>query len=84
MTLDVALCRYGLAGVRAVENQVCVAPVSLVGSHPLDAVGADGTRLGLARDDHAAATGSVDVGALAESRSSVTVRPYSDVEAFER
>ena len=50
----------------------------------LDAVGADGTQLGLARDDHAAATGSVDVGALAESRSSVTVRPYPDVEAFER
>lgn len=48
MTLDVALCQYGLAGVRDVDA-LCER-----------------------------------AGALAESRSSVTVRPYPDVEAFER
>ena len=48
MTLDVALCRYGPAGVRDVDA-LCER-----------------------------------AGALAESRSSATVRPYPDVEAFER
>jgi len=48
MTLDVALCQDGLAGVRDVDA-LCER-----------------------------------AGALAESRSSVTVRPYPDVEAFER
>lgn len=79
---------------RAVENQCFVAQVPMVGTHrsgerdptgrsaifaPCDDVlGPHGTRLTLPQDEHAAATGSVDVGALRESRETAAVRPYAD------
>jgi predicted amidohydrolase len=82
------------AAARAVENQCYVAQVPLVGTHPSgektgtgratvyqpcdDVVGADGTGLSLPRDAHAAATQTLDVDALRESRTSASVRPYAD------
>jgi predicted amidohydrolase len=88
------------AAARAVENQVYVAQVCLVGSHPTesleggtgrsalfapcdDVVGADGTRLSLSRDRHAAATTAVDLERLRTARQSASVRPYTDTEVFE-
>lgn len=87
------------AAARAVENQMYVAQVSVVGeqSEELagtgelvgtgrsavfgpcdDVVGPHGTRLSLPRDVRAAATCSVDVAALRNSRRAAAVRPYSD------
>lgn len=80
------------AAARAVENQCYVASVPLVGARgdaggvgrsrifaPTDDVcGARGTRLELPWNRRAAATGTVDVGALRESRESAAVRPYAD------
>lgn len=79
---------------RAVENQAYFAHVPVVdcrdggesaatGRAGLyapcdDVVGPGGTRLSLARDEHAAATGRVDVAALRESRERASVRPYTD------
>lgn len=88
------------AAARAVENQVYVAQVCLVGSRPKesidggtgrsalfapcdDVVGADGTRLSLSRDRHAAATTAADLGRLRTARTSASVRPYTDTEVFE-
>jgi len=81
------------AAARAVENQLYVAQVSVVGTTgegatatgrsavfaPCDdVVGPHGTRLSLARDAHAAGVCGVDVGALRESRRTAEVRPYAD------
>jgi len=81
------------AAARAVENQLYVAQVSVVGTTggdetgtgrsavfaPCDdVVGPHGTRLSLARDAHAAGVCGVDVGALRESRRAAEVRPYAD------
>lgn len=80
------------AAARAVENQAFVAQVPLVGARgdaagtggsavfaPCDDVlGPHGTRLRLPRDEAAAATCRVDVGALRRSREAADVRPYAD------
>jgi len=79
---------------RAVENQCFVAQVPMVGTHrsgerdptgrsavfaPCDDVfGPHGTRLTLPQDEHTAATGTVDVGALRDSREAAAIRPYAD------
>lgn len=79
---------------RAVENQCYVAQVPMVGEHRSgetsptgraavfapcdDVVGPHGTRLTLPRDEHAAATCTVDVGALRDSRERAAVRPYAE------
>jgi predicted amidohydrolase len=81
-------------GARAVENQCYVAQVPMVGDHrsgersptgraglfaPCDDVlGPHGTRLTLPQDRHTAATDTVDVAALRESREAAEVRPYDD------
>lgn len=82
------------AAARAVENQAYVAYVPLVGDHlgedwratgrsavfaPCDdVVGPHGTRLSLPQDVGAAASCSLDLGALRASRESAAVRPYTD------
>lgn len=80
------------AAARAVENQCYVASVPLVGSRgdaegvgrsrvfaPTDDVcGPHGTRLELPWNRRAAATETVDLDALRESRESAAVRPYTD------
>lgn len=86
------------AAARAVENQLYVAQVSVVGAASSesrgtgrsavfapcdDVVGPHGTRLLLSRDDHAAAACAVDVDALRESRASAAVRPYTDASGRE-
>lgn len=86
------------SAARAVENQLYVAQVPLVGDHPRgdktgtgrgtiygpcdDVVGADGTGLTLPRDEHTAATQSLDVDALRTSRERASVRPYTDRAYF--
>ncbi|WP_227356549.1 nitrilase-related carbon-nitrogen hydrolase [Haladaptatus salinisoli] len=87
------------SAARAVENQLYVAQVSVVGNRPGgdltgtgrsavfapcdDVVGAHGTRLSLPRDESAAATYSVDVTALRKSRTDAAVRPYADANRRE-
>jgi predicted amidohydrolase len=82
------------AAARAVENQSYLAHVSTVGTRPDgaltgtgrsavyapcdDIVGAHGTQLSLPRDMGAAATCSVDITDLRESRMDADVRPYTD------
>lgn len=80
------------ASARAIENQYYVASIPLVGERgdtggvgastlfaPCDDVcGPHGTRLQLARNECMAATGTVDIEALRESRENAEVRPYSD------
>lgn len=82
------------AAARAVENQLYVAQVSVVGERadgdlagtgrsavfaPCDdVVGPHGTRLSLPKNEAAAATCSVDIGALRTSRAEASVRPYAD------
>ncbi|WP_435176857.1 nitrilase-related carbon-nitrogen hydrolase [Halorussus sp. AFM4] len=81
------------AAARAVENQLYVAHVSVVGERSADlrgtgrsavyapcddVVGPRGTRLSLPRDEFAAGTCAVDVAALRRSRSDAAVRPYAD------
>ncbi|MFC4550272.1 MULTISPECIES: nitrilase-related carbon-nitrogen hydrolase [Halorussus] len=82
------------AAARAVENQLYVAQVSVVGARsdgdltgtgrsavfaPCDdVVGPHGTRLSLPRDEGTAATCSVDVDALRTSREEAAVRPFAD------
>jgi predicted amidohydrolase len=87
------------SAARAVENQLYVAHVPLVGSHPApekagtgrgavygpcdDVVGPDGTGLTLPRDEHCAATQSLDVQRLRVSRAEASVRPYTDRAYFD-
>ena len=86
------------AAARAVENQLYVAQVSVVGERSADlcgtgrsavyapcddVVGPRGTRLSLPRDEFAAGTCSVDVDAVRKSRSEASVRPYADAESRE-
>lgn len=87
------------SAARAVENQLYVVHVPLVGTHPHpettgvgraavyepcdDIVGAAGTGLTLQRDSHAAATQSLDIEALRASRAEASVRPYTDRSHFE-
>jgi predicted amidohydrolase len=87
------------SAARAVENQLYVAHVPLVGSHPHpekagtgrgavygpcdDVVGPDGTGLTLPRDEHCAATQSLDIERLRDSRAEASVRPYTDRSYFE-
>lgn len=87
------------SAARAVENQLYVAHVPLVGTHPHaektgtgrgavyepcdDVVGPEGTGLTLPRDRHAAATQSLDIDGLRASRAEATVRPYTDRSYFE-
>ncbi|GGL51399.1 nitrilase-related carbon-nitrogen hydrolase [Halocalculus aciditolerans] len=80
------------AAARAVENQAYVAAVPLVAPAadvdatgrsavygPCDGlVGPDGTRLTLPADEDAAASCTVDMDALRESREAADVRPYTD------
>lgn len=82
------------AAARAVENQLDVIYVPLVGNHLTeewaatgrgtvfapcdDVVGPHGTRLSLPRDEHAVGTTSLYLSALRESRQSAEVRPYTD------
>lgn len=82
------------SAARAVENQLYVAHVPLVGTHPHpeqtgvgrgaiyepcdDVVGASGTGLTLPRDRHCAASQSLDIEALRASRAGASVRPYTD------
>lgn len=47
-----------------------------------DVVGPHGTRLSLARDEHAAGRARVDVDALRRSRADASVRPYTDAAEF--
>ncbi|UPV75408.1 hypothetical protein M0R89_04905 [Halorussus limi] len=86
------------SAARAVENQLYVAQVSVVGERSADlrgtgrsavfapcddVVGAGGTRLSLPRDERAAATCSVDVDAVRRSRADASVRPYTDARRGE-
>ncbi|WP_227378243.1 nitrilase-related carbon-nitrogen hydrolase [Haladaptatus halobius] len=87
------------SAARAVENQLYVVQVSVVGAQldgdlsgtgrsavfaPCDdVVGPHGTRLSLPRDEEAAATCSVDVTALRKSRTDAAVRPYADANRRE-
>lgn len=82
------------AAARAVENQLYVVYVPLVGSHLTeewaatgrgtvfapcdDVVGPHGTRLSLPRDEHAVGSTSLDLSELRESRQSAEVRPHTD------
>lgn len=82
------------SAARAIENQLYVAYVPLVGDHlgdrwaatgrgavfaPADGVvGPYATRLSLPRDEHTAGRCRLDVAALRESRRSAEVRPYAD------
>ena len=82
------------AAARAVENQSYIAHVSIVGTRPNvamtgtgrsavyspcdDIVGSHGTQLSLPRDKGAAATCSVDIADLRESRKNAEVQPYTD------
>jgi predicted amidohydrolase len=82
------------AAARAIENQCYVASVPLVGSRgdkggvgrsrvfaPCDDVcGPHGTRLELPWNQRAAATSTLDVDAVRESRESAEVRPYTDYQ----
>ena len=84
---------------RAVENQLYVVQVPLVGTHPRgeksgtgrgtvyapcdEIVGPEGTGLTLPRDRHTAATQSLDVAALRTSRTDAAVPPYTDSQRFE-
>lgn len=49
-----------------------------------DVVGPRGTRLSLPRDEHAAATCSLDPERLRTARESASVRPYADAGGFDR
>ncbi|MFB6082271.1 MAG: nitrilase-related carbon-nitrogen hydrolase [Halanaeroarchaeum sp.] len=83
------------AAARAVENQCYVATAPLVSDvegfegrgrgtvyAPCDdVVGPNGTRLQLPKDERAAATCTLDVTALRESRERAAVRPYADAGA---
>lgn len=87
------------SAARAVENQLYVVQVPLIGSHPRDdrtgtgraavykpcddVVGANGTGLSLPRDEHCAATQSLDIERLRRSRREASVRPYTDRSYFE-
>lgn len=82
------------SAARAVEDQAYVATVPLVAPAadvdatgrsavfaPSDSlVGADGTRLTLPADQDAAASCTVDLDALRESREAADVRPYTDAK----
>lgn len=82
------------AAARAIENQCYVASVPIVGERgdtggvgrsrifaPCDDVcGPHGTRLELPWNQRAAATATVDIGALRESREAAEVRPYTDYQ----
>lgn len=86
------------AAARAVENQLYVVQVPVVGEQSPDVrgtgrsavfapcddvVGPHGTLLSLPRDEHAAATCQVDVATLRKSRAEASVRPYADARQTE-
>ncbi|UTF55666.1 nitrilase-related carbon-nitrogen hydrolase [Natronosalvus rutilus] len=87
------------SAARAVENQAYVLQVPLVGTHPHgqkcgtgrascfapcdDIAGPDGTRLTLPADEHAVGVQRLDVDLIRKSRSSASVRPFSDRLVFE-
>ncbi|WP_266082124.1 nitrilase-related carbon-nitrogen hydrolase [Haladaptatus caseinilyticus] len=82
------------SAARAVENQMYLAQVCLVGARPDaglsatgrstvfapcdDIVGPHGTRLSLARDMDATGVCPVDISTLRKSRTDASVRPYTD------
>lgn len=87
------------SAARAVENQAYVLQVPLVGTHPSgqkegvgrascfapcdDVAGPDGTRLTLPPGEHAVGIQRLNVDLIRESRTSASVRPYSDRVIFE-